>query len=73
MVERVTKKSFYSLASASSGGAREFAELRKRFLDHMDDDFNTGGAVGVLYELLSSLNRFADAKQLESGSASADD
>jgi cysteinyl-tRNA synthetase len=43
----------------------EVARLRDTFLDHMDDDFNTGGAVGVLYELLTSLNRFADAKRLE--------
>jgi cysteinyl-tRNA synthetase len=56
-----------------AGGEGEFAELRKKFLEHMDDDFNTGGAVGVLYELLSALNRFADAKQLEAGTASADD
>jgi len=33
----------------------------------MDDDFNTGGAVGVLYELLTALNRFADSCQLEAG------
>ena len=26
----------------------------------MDDDFNTGGAVGVLFELVTALNRFAD-------------
>ncbi len=31
----------------------------------MDDDFNTGGAIGVLYDLLTALNRFADLKQLE--------
>ena len=29
----------------------------------MDDDFNTGGAVGVLFELLTPLNRFADDEQ----------
>jgi cysteinyl-tRNA synthetase len=77
--ERITKTSFYGLAYPGtavpglsvSGG--EFGELRAKFLEHMDDDFNTGGAVGVLYELLSALNRFADARQLEGGSASADD
>jgi cysteinyl-tRNA synthetase len=47
--------------------------LRKRFLEHMDDDFNTGGAVGVLYELLSALNRFADVRQLETGKGTPDD
>ncbi len=31
----------------------------------MDDDFNTGGAIGMLYELLTTLNRFADQNRLE--------
>lgn len=39
--------------------------LRDRFFECMDDDFNTGGAVGVLFELVSYLNRFADAMNLE--------
>src|SRR5713101_7147436 len=37
----------------------------------MDDDFNTGGAIGILFELLTALNRFADSKQLESGKPDA--
>ena len=41
------------------------------FLECMDDDFNTGGAVGVLYELLNRLNRFADERKLEDPSADA--
>jgi cysteinyl-tRNA synthetase len=40
-------------------------QLRERFFGCMDDDFNTGGAIGVLYELLTTLNRFADARHLE--------
>jgi cysteinyl-tRNA synthetase len=31
----------------------------------MNDDFNTGGAVGALFELLTTLNRFADTRRLE--------
>ncbi len=31
----------------------------------MDDDFNTGGAVGVLFELVRTLNKFADDEKLE--------
>ncbi len=31
----------------------------------MDDDFNTGGALGELYELVRVLNRYADASKLE--------
>ncbi|MBI1830204.1 MAG: cysteine--tRNA ligase [Planctomycetes bacterium] len=76
--ERIAKKSFFALPSPSgrgigSEGAGEFAELRKKFLDHMDDDFNTGGAIGALYELLSALNRFADVRQLEGGAAKPED
>jgi cysteinyl-tRNA synthetase len=73
--ERITKKSYYSVQSpgtAVPGSSGEFAALRKRFLDHMDDDFNTGGAVGVLYELLSALNRFADTKKLEENASASD-
>ena len=40
-------------------------ELRARFFEFMDDDFNTGGAVGVLYELLTELNKYADAMKLD--------
>jgi cysteinyl-tRNA synthetase len=37
-------------------GEHAFSE----FCSCMDDDFNTGGAVGKFYELLTLLNRFAD-------------
>ena len=39
----------------------------------MDDDFNSGGAVGALYELLTGLNRYADAKKLEGPEANMAD
>jgi cysteinyl-tRNA synthetase len=76
--ERITKKSFYGLSApttrlSGATAAQGFVELREQFLDHMDDDFNTGGAVGTLYELLTALNRFADGRQLESGTASPAD
>jgi cysteinyl-tRNA synthetase len=41
-------------------------QYHDRFLEQMDDDFNTGGATGILYELLTMLNRLADESQLES-------
>ncbi len=76
--QRITGSSFHELAAParlaafeSSGTHTEFltevGRLRQAFLDCMDDDFNTGGAVGVLNELLTTLNRFADARQLEGG------
>jgi cysteinyl-tRNA synthetase len=38
---------------------QEIGERRQQFLDAMDDDFNTGGAIGELFEVLHRLNRFA--------------
>ena len=39
----------------------EIAEHRQRFLDAMDDDFNTGGALGELFEIVHALNRLASS------------
>ena len=44
---------------------QEIAEHRLRFLDAMDDDFNTGGALGELFEIAHALNRFAHELGLE--------
>jgi cysteinyl-tRNA synthetase len=48
---------------------REFVfgclDHRARFLEVMDDDFNTGAAIGVLFELASAINRFVDEHRLE--------
>jgi cysteinyl-tRNA synthetase len=70
--ERVTGKSFFELkapaqatAQTRSFKAPEFGELLTRFREHMDDDFNTGGAVGVLFEFVSTLNRIADVAKLD--------
>ena len=43
----------------------EVVRLRESFLAKMDDDFNTGGATGDLFEIARSLNRFIDAEHLE--------
>ena len=80
--QRATHEDFYQLAAPTRRGAfegegqpflEEVAGLRTTFLEAMDDDFNTGGAVGVLFELLTGLNRFADASGLEGASAKAED
>jgi len=39
---------------------RDVADHRQQFLDAMDDDFNTGGAIGELFEIVHTLNRFAN-------------
>ncbi len=76
--ERIAGESFYGLPAGKLDDVRlsgPLAEtvpaLRKRFLECMDDDFNTGGAVGVLFELLPALNRFADSAGLESKASGA--
>jgi cysteinyl-tRNA synthetase len=69
--DRVTGNSFYEVAvptRAAQGRTfrrPEFGEFLTRFHELMDDDFNTGGAVGVLFETITELNRIADAGKLE--------
>ena len=74
--ERVTGESFYGVAAAARRPDGDFepgddpllvdvAERRNRFLEAMDDDFNTGGAMGDLFELVRRLNKFVDDEKLE--------
>jgi cysteinyl-tRNA synthetase len=41
------------------------ASLRKRFLEMMDDDFNTAAAIGVLHEMAGEINSFIEQAKLE--------
>jgi len=56
--------------TAETEAEKQFASAcldhRARFLEAMDDDFNTGGAIGVLFELGTAINRFLDDQQLDS-------
>ncbi|MDP7204933.1 MAG: cysteine--tRNA ligase, partial [Pirellulaceae bacterium] len=74
--QRTTGEDFYQLETAGSRADGDFdqsddallaetGQCRDRFLEWMDDDFNTAGAVSELFELLRSLNRFIDENQLE--------
>ena len=84
----VTGKSFYELAAPATraeGDARwtgaaaekkllaETLACRAKFLDAMDDDFNTAGGIGVLFDLVRLLNRAIEEKKLESPGADAAD
>jgi cysteinyl-tRNA synthetase len=75
-VQRITGKPFAELAvpTAAEQGRKfaqpAFAESYQRFRDYMDDDFNTGGATGVLFDLVTSLNKLADSAKLEDPAAS---
>ncbi|MFG0332199.1 MAG: DALR domain-containing protein, partial [Maioricimonas sp. JB049] len=81
-LERITGTSFYKLLTptlrsetTSLDGlphdfAAELSELRERFLEAMDDDFNTGGAIGTLFEMRRVINGYITSNKLED---SADD
>ncbi|MFO0798102.1 MAG: cysteine--tRNA ligase [Gemmataceae bacterium] len=75
-VGRVTGTAFAELPPLSGPGGTATlvlanADAARRFGEHMDDDFNTGGAVGVLYELVRRLNRLADEKKLDDPASAA--
>lgn len=77
--ERLTSISFYDDIAMAYNRKRELfvapatvnesilevLRLREAFLSKMDDDFNTGGATGDLFEIARCLNRYIDEKQLE--------
>ncbi len=74
--ERITDTTFYDLPVFDKRVDGEIdprgdpllgdvAALRERFLEAMDDDFNTGGATGVMFDLVRRLNKFVDDEQLE--------
>ena len=74
--KRITGEDFFASAVAARREAGEFTpgasdvekqihEHRRKFLEAMDDDFNTGGAIGDLFELVRLLNRYGDAEKLE--------
>jgi cysteinyl-tRNA synthetase len=74
---RITGKDFYSLKPAAKRAEGEAASgavdavltaaatFRRKFLAAMDDDFNTGGAIGELFELAKITNKYADDVHLE--------
>jgi cysteinyl-tRNA synthetase len=75
--QRITGTSFYelkaptvrmettSLESLPDEVKATVADLRDRFWEAMDDDFNTGGAIGMLFELRRAINGFMSQNKLE--------
>ena len=78
---RATGKDFYSLTAPATRSEsdhawgisvseklsyeNELTALRTRFLDAMDDDFNTGAATAALFDLRKTLNGFITEEKLE--------
>jgi cysteinyl-tRNA synthetase len=77
--EELTGKSFYTLEAPTRrddppGGPAlpaGIAEHRQQFLEAMDDDFNTGGALGELFEIAHAVNRISAMAVAASGDAPA--
>jgi cysteinyl-tRNA synthetase len=68
--ERITGRSFYELKAPRNRQAEgettdEAKACREKFLTAMDDDFNTGGAIGELFELAKLINKHCDETDLE--------
>jgi cysteinyl-tRNA synthetase len=74
--ERISGERFYELPVPKTRFDRvinaekdpilgEVAAIRSRFLESMDDDFNTGVGVAALFDLLRVLNKYADAEKME--------
>jgi cysteinyl-tRNA synthetase len=70
-VQRITGAPFADLpAPTAVQSDRKFAqpafsEFYRQFRDYMDDDFNTAGVAGVLFDLVRAVNRAADTARLE--------
>ncbi len=76
--QRITGESAYDLEVAASREASvvvddEFGSFRDRFLESMDDDFNTGGAVGALFDLRTAINAFIDSRGLDDGESAVEE
>ena len=66
--ERITGTDFYTLPTRAPADTPAgelsgvLAELRLRYFANLDDDFNTGGACGVLFELLGGAEQVSPTR-----------
>jgi cysteinyl-tRNA synthetase len=77
--QQITRQRFFNLPAATNRKDGDFDpagdpllsalhKSRQSFLDKMDDDFNTGGAVADLFDIVGELNRYADQNSLSAAS-----
>jgi cysteinyl-tRNA synthetase len=77
-IERITGRPMTEKADDMDRGASELLEseehapfakailaLKMKFLETMDDDFNTGGGIGVLHEIANEVNAFVERHDVE--------
>ncbi len=81
--QRITGNDFYDLQAPATRTEGTFAAnddptlqaalaCREKFLAAMDDDFNTGGAIGELFELARQINKYCDAANLDQDQGNPD-
>jgi cysteinyl-tRNA synthetase len=78
--QRVAGKSFYGLAArdrrsgdaAVAAAGPEVTSLRQKFLEAMDDDFNTAIAMATLFDFVRVVNKFVDGQGMERQATPAD-
>jgi len=59
--DKLASTAFRDDSTGGKGEALDAEPYRKRFIEAMDDDFNTAQAIGALFELARDINRAADA------------
>ena len=75
-IERISKLAIYGekcdlarLEDLSAEGdvdiVKEAGDSQLKFLETLDDDFNTAGAISVLFQYCTALNRYIDQNELE--------
>ncbi|MFO0973031.1 MAG: cysteine--tRNA ligase [Phycisphaerae bacterium] len=63
--ERIEQRREQATAGAEAAFFAQVLAFQLRFLEAMDDDFNTAAAIGVLFELAGAINRFVEQANLE--------
>jgi cysteinyl-tRNA synthetase len=74
--QKLTRQRFFNLPAPDTREGGEFDpagdallgsvhKIRASFLEKMDDDFNTGGAIADLFDLVRELNKYADQQKLD--------
>ncbi len=86
--EEVTGKSFYELDAPKTRAqgdefeknpaldgefGKQVKEFRAKFLEAMDDDFNTAGGIAVFFDFSRALNKFIESNKLETASGPEND
>ena len=72
--QKITKQRFFNLpvrnargratriSSERTAAATVAAQFARSFLEKMDDDFNTGGAIADLFDMVRELNKYIDRR-----------